>query len=97
MGLAKRCLLLGLIVPVEEAEEAEEADDESSSCPDSGNGWRLSISSPSSSSRSSSERAFGGSGGSKGKPAASLLQMTSEARSYYDHFPKLSASITRRI
>lgn len=38
MGRAKRCLLLGLIVPVDEAEEVEEADEESSSCSDSGSG-----------------------------------------------------------
>lgn len=37
VGLAKRCLRFGLIVPVDEAEEAEEADDESSSCADSDN------------------------------------------------------------
>ena len=35
MGLSKRCLRFGLIVPVDEAVEAEEADDESSSCADS--------------------------------------------------------------
>lgn len=72
LGLAKRCLLGdGLIVPVDDAEEAEDAEEESSSGIDSGKGLRSSCSSSSSSYCSCS--AFGGSGGSKGKPASFVL------------------------
>ena len=70
LGLAKRCLLGdGLIVPAEEADEVDEADEESSSCADSGSGFKSSI--PSSSSSSSSWLC--GSGGSKGRFASLAL------------------------